>query len=64
MGVYEVLIMTERQRDIILNGGSTDDIRRQAIDDGMLSLRESALRKALLGITSIEEVARVTMGGH
>jgi len=64
LGVYEVLIMSERLRDIILNGGSTDDIRKQAIDEGMLTLRESALRKALLGTTSIEEVVRVTMGEH
>lgn len=64
VGVYEVMVMTERLRDIILNGGSTDDIRRQAIEDGMLSLRESALRKALIGMTSLEEVVRVTMGGH
>ncbi len=64
VGVYEVMIMSERLRDIILNGGSTDDIRKQAIDEGMLTLRESALRKALLGTTSIEEVVRVTMGEH
>lgn len=64
VGVYEVMIMSERLRDIILNGGSTDDIRKQAIDEGMLSLRESALRKALIGTTSIEEVVRVTMGEH
>jgi type IV pilus assembly protein PilB len=64
VGVYEVLKMTERLREIILNGGSTDDIRKQAIDDGMLSLRDSALRKALLGQTSVEEVLRVTMGEH
>lgn len=64
MGVYEVMVMTERLRDIILNGGSTDDIRRQAVEEGMLSLRESALRKALLGVTSVEEVVRVTMGDH
>lgn len=62
IGIYEVMLMTERLRDIILNGGSTDDIRRQAIEEGMLSLRESALRKALTGVTSIEEVVRVTMG--
>ncbi|MBF0542951.1 MAG: type IV-A pilus assembly ATPase PilB [Candidatus Riflebacteria bacterium] len=64
VGVYEVMIMTERARDIILNGGSTDDIRKQAIDDGMLSLRESALRKSLIGMTTVEEVVRVTMGEH
>lgn len=64
IGVYEVMMMSERLRDIILNGGSTDDIRRQAIEEGMLSLRESALRKALTGMTSLEEVVRVTMGEH
>ncbi|MBF0499126.1 MAG: type IV-A pilus assembly ATPase PilB [Candidatus Riflebacteria bacterium] len=64
VGVYEVMIMTERLRDIILNGGSTDDIRKQAVDDGMLSLRESALRKCLIGMTTLEEVVRVTMGEH
>jgi len=64
VGVYEVMMMSERLRDIILNGGSTDDIRRQAIEEGMLSLRESALRKALIGMTSLEEVVRVTMGEH
>lgn len=64
IGIYEVMLMSERLRDIILNGGSTDDIRRQAVEEGMLSLRESALRKALLGITSLEEVVRATMGDH
>jgi type II secretory ATPase GspE/PulE/Tfp pilus assembly ATPase PilB-like protein len=64
MGVYEVMMMSERLRDIILNGGSTDDIRRQAIEEGMLSLRESALRKALTGVTSLEEVVRVTLSVH
>jgi type IV pilus assembly protein PilB len=62
IGVYEVMMMSERLRDIILNGGSTDDIRRQAIEEGMLSLRESAMRKALTGMTSLEEVMRVTIG--
>lgn len=64
VGVYEVMMMSERLRDIILNGGSTDDIRRQAVEEGMLSLRESAMRKALIGMTSLEEVVRVTMGDH
>lgn len=64
IGVYEVMMMSERLRDIILNGGSTDDIRRQAVEEGMLSLRESAMRKALTGMTSLEEVVRVTMGEH
>jgi len=60
VGVYEVLKMTEDLRTIIVRGESTTAISNQARSDGMLTLRESALRKALLGMTSVEEVVRVT----
>jgi type IV pilus assembly protein PilB len=60
MGVYEVMMMTENLRQCILKGGSTTDIYRLAKSEGMLSLRESALRKSLLGMTTVEEVVRVT----
>ncbi len=60
IGIYEVMEMTENLRQTILRGGSTTDIARLARQEGMLTLRESALRKALLGITTIEEVVRVT----
>ncbi len=60
IGIYEVLLMTESLRQCIIRGGSVTDIRRIARQDGMLSLRESAVRKALIGITTVEEVVRVT----
>ena len=58
-GVYEVMVMTENIRQTILRGGSTTDIARLAKSEGMLTLRESAVRKALLGVTTADEVVRV-----
>lgn len=60
MGVYEVMLMSEGLRQCILKGGSTTDVFRMAKSEGMLTLRESAIRKALLGMTTMEEVVRVT----
>ncbi|MBI4869089.1 MAG: type IV-A pilus assembly ATPase PilB [Candidatus Wallbacteria bacterium] len=60
MGIYEVMEMTENMRQCILKGGSTTDMSRLARTEGMLTLRESAVRKALLGMTTVEEVVRVT----
>ncbi len=60
MGIYEVMEMTENMRQCILKAGSTTDMSRLARKEGMLTLRESALRKALLGVTTVEEVVRVT----
>ena len=47
-----------------IRGGSVSDITTLARKEGMLTLRESALRKALSGITTLDEVIRVTAGGH
>jgi len=60
IGVYEVLRMSETMRQCIMKGGSTTDMFRLARAEGMLTLRESALRKALEGVTSPAEVLRVT----
>ena len=64
MGIYEVMTMTENQKSLIIRGGSVSDITTLARKEGMLTLRESALRKALSGITTLDEVIRVTAGGH
>jgi type IV pilus assembly protein PilB len=48
-------------RESILEGASARELRRQAIDQGMLTLRQSGLRKAKEGITTIEEVLRETV---
>jgi type IV pilus assembly protein PilB len=63
IGIYEVLVMSETLRQTIIRGGSVSDLTRVARAEGMLSLRESAVRKALLGITTTDEVVRVTAAG-
>lgn len=60
IGIYEVLIISEKIKRMILERSSTSDLRKVAREEGMFTLRESAIRKALLGMTSVEEVLRVT----
>jgi general secretion pathway protein E len=61
MGVYEVMPVTERIRQQILGRADSVAISRQAAADGMLTLREAAIRKMALGLTSFAEVVRVTI---
>ena len=60
-GAYEVMLMTQGTRQVILNGGNTEDIRQQALKDGMLTLRMDAILKMKQGIVDYEEVIRETM---
>jgi type II secretory ATPase GspE/PulE/Tfp pilus assembly ATPase PilB-like protein len=60
MGVYELLIMDDEIRAMILQGASSIKLRRTARMNGMSTLREDAWKKALAGITTIEEVNRRT----
>ncbi|MBF0408323.1 MAG: Flp pilus assembly complex ATPase component TadA [Candidatus Riflebacteria bacterium] len=62
-GIYEVLAMSGPIREMIEAKASTEDIRRQALKDGMLSLRESALYKLLSKKTTVEEVIKTTLDG-
>jgi type IV pilus assembly protein PilB len=59
-GVFEVMPVTSRIRTMILDRASTDSIKRQAISEGMLTLRQDALLKLKAGITTVEEVLRET----
>ncbi len=61
VGLYEVLEVTEELRELILVGASGLELRRKAIDEGMITLRRSGLRKVMAGTTSIEEVVRETV---
>jgi type IV pilus assembly protein PilB len=61
VGLYEVLPVTEAIGRIILEGGSAPHIRDQARQDGVWDLRTSGLKKCLDGLTSLEEVNRVTV---
>jgi type IV pilus assembly protein PilB len=57
--LLELLVVTEEVERMIIEGGSADDIHKLAIQQGMVTLRQSGLRKALEGETTLEEVLRV-----
>ena len=61
-GIYELLVTTEPIRALAHDRASTWDIKRAAISDGMLTLRQDAYRKAINGETTLDEVMRVTKG--
>jgi type IV pilus assembly protein PilB len=61
VGLYEVMDITEELRELILVGASSLELRRKAIEEGMITLRGSGLRKITDGVTTLEEVVRETV---
>jgi type IV pilus assembly protein PilB len=61
VGLYEVMEISEELRELILVGASGPELRRKAVDEGMITLRQSGLRKVKDGLTSLEEVVRETV---
>jgi type IV pilus assembly protein PilB len=61
VGLYEVMEITDELRELILVGASALELRRKAVDEGMITLRRSGLQKVMEGVTTIEEVARETV---
>src|SRR5688572_26124814 len=61
VGLYEVMEVTEELRELILVGASSLELRRKAVDEGMLTLRSSGLRKVKEGVTTVDEVVRETV---
>jgi type IV pilus assembly protein PilB len=61
VGLYEVMEITDELRELILVGASSLEIRRKAIEEGMITLRGSGLRKIKAGVTTLEEVLRETV---
>ena len=61
VGLYEVMEIADELRELILVGASSLELRRKAVDEGMLTLRASGLRKVKDGVTTIEEVVRETV---
>ena len=59
IGLYEVMPMSEEIERLTVERGSAEQIRAIALQQGMISLRDDGLEKSRMGITSIEEVARV-----
>lgn len=61
VGLYEVMEINDEIRELILIGASALELRKKAIEDGMITLRESGLHKIRTGITTLEEVVRETV---
>ncbi len=59
-GIYELLVIDDEIRKLILAHASTQEIRERAIQLGMTTLRQDGWRKILEGITTVEEIIRVT----
>jgi type IV pilus assembly protein PilB len=60
VGVYQVLTLTDKMRTLILNGGNTDQLAECALAEGFNDLRRSGLNKVRMGLTSLEEIDRIT----
>ncbi len=61
IGLYEVMEIADEIRELILVGASSIELRRKAIDNGMITLRQSGLQKVKAGVTTLEEVGRETV---
>jgi type IV pilus assembly protein PilB len=61
IGMYEVMEIGEDIQELILVGASAREIRRKAIEEGMLTLRQSGLAKIKAGLTTLDEVLRETV---
>ncbi|HEU4639256.1 MAG TPA: type IV-A pilus assembly ATPase PilB [Candidatus Binatia bacterium] len=60
LAIYEILVMHEGLKELILKSASAADLKREAVKSGMSTLRMSALQKVRDGFTTIEETIRVT----
>jgi len=60
MGIFELLVLTEEIRDLILRRASTDEIQAMALHQGMTTMRQDGWFKICLGLTTFEEVSRQT----
>ena len=60
IGVYEIMNMTPELKRVIARNGNADEIKDEALKNGMSTLRMSATRYVLNGITSVSEMAKVS----
>ena len=63
VGIVEMLPMTDAVRSLVMRHATAGELRAQALADGMLTMYDDGLRKALKGVTTFEEVLRVTREG-
>ena len=61
VGLYEVMDVSESIKELILVGASSQELRRKAVEEGMITLRQSGVHKVKAGMTTLEEVLRETV---
>jgi type IV pilus assembly protein PilB len=59
VGIYSVMVLSDRIKEMVVNLTSEAEIAKVAMEEGMLTLRQSGLEKVRSGLTSVEEVSRV-----
>ena len=60
IALYEVMPISDELREFVLNGASAAEVKREAVKRGMVTLRQSGITRLKEGVTSVEEVLRVT----
>ncbi|CAN5374171.1 type IV-A pilus assembly ATPase PilB [soil metagenome] len=61
VGLYEVMLMNDRLKDLVMAGSPTNQFKKAAIEEGMESMRMAAVRKTLQGATTVEQTVELTM---
>ena len=61
VAVYEVLVCSDEVKEMVLNGASTAEVKAEAMRLGMQSLRQAAINKLIVGVTTVEEVGRISV---
>ena len=64
VAVFEVLELTKPVRRLVLDGLNEDQIKSKALNEGLLTLRKSGIKKLLDGVTTVDEVRAVTLADH
>lgn len=64
VGIYELLTMDDSVRDVIARNPNVTEFRRLCIERGMVTLRADGMQKAVAGLTTVQEVLRVTDSTH
>jgi type II secretory ATPase GspE/PulE/Tfp pilus assembly ATPase PilB-like protein len=59
-GIFEIMPIDDALKNLIIGGADSPEVKREAVKNGMRTLRQSALRKLAEGVTTFEEVVRVT----
>ena len=60
LGIFEIMVLTERLKSLILKTFDSGRIKHEAVQQKMRTLRQDGMQKVLNGLTTVEEVLRVT----